>query len=154
MLSEEEIAELRPEMEALPRRQAACIEALKIVQKHRGWIDDQALRDVAEYLDMSVEALDNVATFYNHLFRKPVGRHLLRMCDSVSCWILGYDRLRECVKAALGVDLGQTTADHRFTLLTIPCLGCCDHAPALMVDDDLHQDVAPAHLADILARYE
>jgi NADH-quinone oxidoreductase subunit E len=154
MLTPEEIAEIGHAAEALPRKQAACIEALAIVQKHRRWIDDEALRDIAAHLEMSVDALEGVATFYNHVFRKPVGRHVVRLCDSVSCWMLGYDGLRAALRSELGVDLGGTTPDGRFTLLTIPCLGCCDRAPALMVDDDLHRDLTPATLADVLRRYD
>ncbi len=154
MLTPEEIDDIRHAIATLPHKQAAAIEALAIVQRHRRWIDDQALRDVGEHLEMSVAALEGVATFYNHLFRRPVGRHVVRLCDSVTCWMLGGDALRSGLRATLGVDLGETTPDDRFTLLTIPCLGCCDRAPALMIDDDLHTDLTPGALAGLLRRYD
>ena len=90
---------------------------------------------------MTPDELDGVATFYNLIFRKPVGRHVIMLCDSVSCWIMGYERLRAQPDDAAGHRLGETTADGRFTLLPIVCLGACDHAPAMMIDDDLHGDL-------------
>jgi NADH-quinone oxidoreductase subunit E len=102
---------------------------------------------------MSPEELDSVATFYNLIFRKPVGKHVMMICDSVSCWIMGYDRLRERLKASLGIDLGETTADGQFTLLPMVCLGACDHAPALMVDNELFGDLDEAKVDAIIARY-
>ena len=154
MLRPEEIRELEGEVEAMPRKDAACIEALKVVQRHRGWVTDEGLRDVAEYLGMDPAQVESVATFYNLIFRQPVGRHVILMCDSVSCWMLGYDALRRRLTRELGIELGETTPDDRFTLLPIPCLGNCDHAPALMVDENLHQDLTPDDLPGILEDYE
>ena len=154
MLSAEEIAEIEHEVAAMPLKRSACIEALKTVQRHRGWVSDEAVRDVAGYLEMSPDEVDSVATFYNLIFRHPVGRHVIFVCDSVSCWILGCDRVRQALERHLGVGFGGTSDDERFTLLPIQCLGTCDHAPALMVDDDLHQDVEPEKVGEILERYE
>jgi len=153
MLSSEERREIEGEMPRYEQRRAACIEAMKIVQRHRGWVSDEAVRDVAELLQMTPDELDGVATFYNLIFRKPVGRHVILVCDSVSCWIMGYERLRRALSTRLGVELGQTTSDGRFTLLPIVCLGTCDHAPALMIDNDLHRDLTPEQLDGILERY-
>jgi NADH-quinone oxidoreductase subunit E len=154
LLSDTEREELERELEQVPYPRAACIEGLKIVQRHRGWVSDEALRDLAEALAMSPDELDSVATFYNLIFRRPVGRHVILVCDSVSCWTLGYEDILAALEQRLGVGFGRTTEDGRFTLLPIPCLGCCDHAPALMIDEDLHQDLRPEGLDAILARYE
>jgi NADH-quinone oxidoreductase subunit E len=126
---------------------------MKIVQRHRGWISDDSLRDIAALLHMTVDELDGVATFYNLIFRRPVGRHVILVCNSVTCWMLGADRVRERLSAASGASVGATSTDDRFTLLPIVCLGACDHAPAVMIDRDLHADVDPARVADLLARY-
>ena len=155
MLSPEEKKEIDAELAHVPTKRAACIEALKIVQRHRdGWIDDEALADVAAYLEMSPAALDNVATFYSLIFRQPVGRHVILICDSVSCWITGYESLLSHQSKTLGIGLGETTDDKRFTLLPIPCLGTCDHAPAMIVDTDTHRDLTPEKIDEILAQYE
>src|SRR5678815_2636204 len=153
MLSAEEINEIETESARYPTRQAVCIDAMRIVQRHRGWVSDESLRDIAAHLGMSVTDLDSVATFYNLIFRRPVGRHVIMICDSVSCWIMGYDRMREYVGKRLGISLGETTKDNRFTLLPIVCLGCCDHAPAMMVDDTLHSDLNPEKIDRVLERY-
>ncbi len=155
MLSTEERREIEAELPRYEQKRAVCLEALKIVQRHRGgWVSDDALRDVAEFLEMTPDELDGVATFYNLVFRKPVGRHVILLCDSVSCWIMGYERLRRALGERLEISPGQTTPDGRFTLLPIVCLGTCDHAPALMIDNDLHQDVTPEQVDEILERYD
>ena len=154
MLTEKERQEIEAEIPRYPHKRAVCIEAMKIVQQHRGWVSDEAIRDIAELLQMTPEELDGIATFYNLIFRRPVGRHVIFICDSVSCWIMGYERMREHLTARLGIGLGETTRDGRFTLLPIVCLGACDHAPALMIDNDLHGDLDPEKIDTILENYE
>lgn len=153
MLSREEREEIEAELAHYEQKKAACIESLKILQRHRGWISDESLHDLAPLLEMSVHELDNVATFYNLIFRRPVGEHVILLCDSVSCWLLGYERIRSHLQDKLGIGLGQTTGDGRFTLLPMPCLGDCDHAPALMIDEDLHHDLDEVKIDQLLERY-
>lgn len=154
MLAPEERQEIEAECAHYPTRQAVCIEALKVVQRHRGWVSDEALQDVGDAVGMTPEELEGVATFYNLVFRKPVGRHVALICDSVSCWIMGYEKLCQSLTSRLEISLGETTADNRFTLLPIVCLGVCDHAPALMIDDDLYRDVEPSQLDEVLENYK
>ncbi|MCC7416799.1 MAG: NADH-quinone oxidoreductase subunit NuoE [Acidobacteria bacterium] len=154
MLSDEERHEIEAELTRYPTRRAASIDAMRIVQRHRGWVSDEALRDLAPLIQMTVDELDGVASFYNMIFRRAVGRHVILVCNSVSCWMLGAGRLLDAAAAAAGAPQGGTSADRRFTLLPIVCLGACDHAPVLMVDGDLHHDVDPADAASLLARYE
>lgn len=153
MLSKEERREIEAEEAHYRGREALGIEALKIVQRHRGWVSDEALEDVGRLLGMTRADLDGVATFYNLIFRKPVGRHVIMVCNSVSCWIMGYPGLREHLVSRLGVGLGETTRDGRFTLLPIVCLGDCDHSPVLMIDDDLHRDLTVEKVDGILEMY-
>jgi NADH-quinone oxidoreductase subunit E len=154
VLSPEERHEIELELGHYPNKRAVSIDAMRIVQRRRGWVSDEALKDIAELLEMPVDELDSVATFYNLIFRKPVGRHVIMVCDSVSCWIVGYDRVREHLTNRLGVKMGETTPDGRFTLLPIVCLGTCDRAPAMMIDDDLHRDLDPVKIDAILENYE
>jgi NADH-quinone oxidoreductase subunit E len=154
MLSAEEIHEIEHAISLVPVRKAAGIEALKIVQEHRRWVSDESLHDVAAYMKMSPEELDSVATFYNMIFRKPVGRHVILVCDSISCWVMGYENILAHLTNRLGIKLGQTTKDDRFTLLPNVCLGTCDCAPALMIDNDLYRNLTTDQLDEILAKYK
>ena len=153
MLSDEERQEIEAEMQHYDDPRAASIEALKVVQHHRGWVSDESLSDIGELLGMTTADLDGVATFYNLIFRKPVGRHVILACNSISCWIMGYESVRDYLSTHLGVKLGETTADGRFTLLPVVCLGACDHAPVMMVDDELHGDLTPERIDEILRKY-
>jgi NADH-quinone oxidoreductase subunit E len=153
MLSQDERREIEAEFPHYPTKQALSIDAMRIVQKHRGWVSDEALGDIGEVLGMSRSDLDGVATFYNLIFRKPVGKHVIYLCDSVSCWIMGCRQIGEHLTTRLGTRFGETTSDGQFTLLPIVCLGACDHAPVMMIDDDLHLDLEPAKLHTILEQY-
>lgn len=153
-LSAEEISEIEAEISHLPDRQSAAIDALMIVQRHRGWVSDESLYALAQLLEMSAAELDSIATFYNLIFRQPVGRHVVMVCDSVSCYVMGADQLATKVQDALGIKFGQTTEDGRFTLLPIVCLGACDRAPTLMIDKDLIGPVDASSLQEVFAGYK
>lgn len=153
MLTPEERSAIEHELSIVPRKSAACIEALKVVQRQRGYVSDEAIAELAAFLEMSPAELDAVATFYNLVFRRPVGRHVIYLCDSVSCWIMQSRAIKAELVRRLGVELGGTTGDHRFTLLPIQCLGVCEQAPALMIDEDVHTTLSPERLAALLARY-
>ena len=94
-----------------------------------------------------------MATFYNMIFRRPVGRHVIKVCDSISCFLTGYDALKDALMAQTGLGYGETGADGRYTLLPVCCLGNCDKGPTLMIDDDTHGPVAPADVPALLERY-
>jgi NADH-quinone oxidoreductase subunit E len=134
-------------------KRAAGLDALKVVQKRFGYVSDPHLAEVAALLEMTPAELDGVATFYNLIFRRPVGRHVILLCDSVACWVMGERAARAQIRERLGINPGETTADGRFTLLPIVCLGHCDHAPAMMVDEDQHGDLDAERLDAILDRY-
>jgi NADH-quinone oxidoreductase subunit E len=153
MLTETEISKIEHELQLVPVRKAAVIEALKIVQQQRRWVSDENVEDIAALLGMSADEVDSVATFYNLIFRRPVGKHVILLCDSISCWVMGYGDIRNALMDHLQIKYGQTTADGRFTLLPNPCLGTCDHAPALMIDNDLYQDVKMDMIKGILDKY-
>ncbi|MGZ8250341.1 NADH-quinone oxidoreductase subunit NuoE [Methylomagnum sp.] len=150
-LTESETTAIRAAASHYPEPAAAAIEALQIVQQHRRWVSDAALHAVAELLGMSPAELDSVATFYNLIYRKPVGEKVIHYCDSVSCWLMGADAIRDHISQRLGVGLGETTADGRFTLLPICCLGACDHAPALMMGGEVYGDLDVGRVDEILA---
>jgi len=152
-LSAEERHEIEHALSHYPDSRAASIDALKAVQKHRGYVPDEAIAPVAEAIGISAADLEGVATFYSLIFRRPVGRNVIKVCDSISCFLTGYDELKAELSKQLGIQYGQTTPDNRFTLLPICCLGACDRGAALMINDDLHGPVEPADVKKLLEAY-
>jgi len=150
--------ELRAEVLALadqaPTRRAACIDALKAVQARCRFVDDEALAETAALLEMPAAELDEVATFYNLIFRRPVGETVLLICNSITCWMLGAEEISAHVCSRLGIQPGGTSADGRFTLLPIVCLGHCDHAPAMLAGERLYGDVTVERLDALLEKQE
>jgi len=151
MLTEQEKQEIEEELAHLPTRQAGCIDALKVVQKHRGWVSDEALDDLSPVLGMSPAEIDSVATFYNLIFRKPVGKHVILICDSISCWVMGEESILAYLQRKLGIKLGQTTADGMFTLIPTVCLGHCEQAPVMMMDGDIIGNLTEEKIDQILS---
>jgi NADH-quinone oxidoreductase subunit E len=134
--------------EPIPR--AAGISALRYVQQARRTINDTILAEIAGELAMSPAELDEVATFYNLIFRRPVGETVIFLCNSVTCWMLGQPALERHLRVQLGLKPGETTADGKYTLLPIVCLGHCDHAPAMLLGDTLHGDLDIERLEALL----
>jgi NADH-quinone oxidoreductase subunit E len=153
MLSPKEKKEIQEETKLYPYPAAACIDALKIVQEHRGWISDEAVSDIAAELGMPAEEVESIATFYTRIYRKPVGRNIILVCDNISCMIMGYESVYKKISEKLSIRFGETTADGRFTLLPISCLGDCDHAPSMMINNDLHNKLEISKIDEILENY-
>ncbi|WP_407926506.1 NADH-quinone oxidoreductase subunit NuoE [Aquipseudomonas ullengensis] len=152
-LSETERSAIEHEMHHYEDPRAASIEALKIVQKARGWVPDGAADAIGEILGIPASDVEGVATFYSQIFRQPVGRHIIRVCDSMTCFVGGHENLLGSLKDKLGIVPGQTTTDGRFTLLPVCCLGNCDKAPAVMIDDDTYGNLDANGIAQLLEAY-
>ncbi|MDF2176650.1 NADH-quinone oxidoreductase subunit NuoE [Aliiglaciecola sp. CAU 1673] len=136
------------------QRPAAAIDALMIVQQQRGWVDDERLYALAELLGMSATELEGVATFYNHIYRQPVGRHVIHLCNSISCWLQDVGALEQHLCERLSIRMGQTSQTGQITLLPNVCLGCCDKAPAMMLDGELIMDLDKDKLDSILDKLQ
>ncbi len=135
---------------AQPTPHAACITALRHIQEQRRFISDDILAEIAGLLGMSTAELDEVATFYNLIFRRPVGETVIFLCNSITCWMLGQPALEAHLHKRLGIRPGETSADGKYTLLPIVCLGHCDHAPAMLAGETLHGDLTAAKLDALL----
>jgi NADH-quinone oxidoreductase subunit E len=153
MLTEQEKQEILDEAKHYPYPGVACLDALKIVQAHRGWIEDEVVKDIASILDISAEKVEGVASFYTRIYRRPVGRHVILICDSISCMIMGYQPVYDYISKKLGINFGETTSDNRFTLLPVTCLGNCDQAPTMMIDNDLFNMVGIENIDRLLENY-
>lgn len=141
VLSGKEIAAIEHECSLYESRPAAAIDALQIVQSERRWISDESLYAIADMLGMSATELEGVATFYNLIYRHPVGEHVIHLCNSISCWLHDYQTIADHLSKTLNIEFGQTTKDGKITLLPNVCLGCCDKAPALMLDGELVENL-------------
>ena len=141
VLTCQEISNIEHECSQYQDRAAAAIDALLAIQRSRGWVNDDCLYAIAECLGMSAAQLEGVATFYNHIYRHPVGDHVIHLCNSISCWLADYQLIAETLKSELDIDFGETTADGKVTLLPNVCLGCCDKAPAMMLDGELLENL-------------
>lgn len=153
LLTDEERHEIEHHMAHYEDPRAASIDALKLIQKHHGWVSDSAIVAIAGVLGIPAADVDGVATFYNKIFRKPVGRNVIFVCDSIGCFLTGYEDLIAAIKQHLNLDYGQTTPDNRYTLLPICCLGNCDKGPTLMINDDTHGPVSIEQISSLLEQY-
>lgn len=153
-LSAEELDAIEHEKHHYEDPRAASIEALKLVQKKRGWVPDGAISAIAEVLGIPASDVEGVATFYSQIYRRPVGRHVIRYCDSVVCYINGYHAIEAALQKKLDIKPGQTTFDGRFTLLPTCCLGNCDKGPSMMIDEDTHEQLKPEDIDKLLEQYQ
>jgi NADH-quinone oxidoreductase subunit E len=153
MITDDEKREIEALKARFPRPQAASLEAMQVLINRRGWVPDEELAELAGMLDMSAEELDSTATFYNQVYRKKTGRHVILVCDSFACWVMGYDDIMNHLKARLGVEIGGTTPDGRFTLLPVVCIGACEQAPAMIVDGELYGYLTPQRIDEILEKH-
>ncbi|MBL4940435.1 MAG: NADH-quinone oxidoreductase subunit NuoE [Colwellia sp.] len=149
-LSSAELTAIEQEVSIMATREAAGIEALKVVQQHRGWISDESLIAIAQCLHISSAQLEGVATFYNLIYRQKVGHYVIHLCDSISCHLTGYDEILEIIKQHLSIDYGQTTVDGQFTLLSNVCLGSCDKSPAMMINSTHYHSLTAESVIAIL----
>jgi NADH-quinone oxidoreductase subunit E len=152
VLTDKEIEAIEHECSFYATRAAAAIDALQIVQRQRRWISDESLYAIADMLDMSGTELEGIATFYNLIYRRPVGEHVIHLCNSISCWLHDYHPLADYLCKTLNIELGQTTQDGKITLLPNVCLGCCDKAPALMLDGELIESLNIEVINNLLVR--
>lgn len=137
-----------------PVVRASCIDVLKLVQRNHRYISDQMLAEIASILKMSITELDEVATFYNLIYRQTVGETVILLCDSITCWMMGRNKIAENIRARLSIKDGETTADGKYTLLPIVCLGHCDHAPAMLMGQTLVGDLDSTKIDKIFPRSE
>ena len=115
-----------------PREKA--IDVMFEIQELQGWMSDEAMVEAAELLGMTPLELEELATFYDYIYRSPVGKYVIKVCDSTVCWLEGHQRVIDYISSRLGVPMGGTSADRLFTLLPVCCIGYCDRAPAMVIN--------------------
>jgi NADH-quinone oxidoreductase E subunit len=132
------------------RRRSAVLPALYLAQYQQGYITANAIRHVAELLGITRADVEDVVSFYTMFYTKPMGRFVLQVCRTLSCALNGAERVTEALTAALGIEPGQTDASRTFTLIEVECLGACDRAPVVMVNDAWHECLKPEDAAKLV----
>ncbi len=149
-LSEAGEAEFNKLLGRYPDRQAALLPALYVAQHEFGHLSNDALRLVAQRLELTPAYVYGVATFYTMYNKQPVGKYLVQVCSNISCSLMGGEQMFSYVSRKLGIKDGETTPDKKFTLLKVECLGACGNAPMMQVNDDYHEDLTQEKVDQIL----
>jgi len=132
------------------QRKSAILYALYLAQGQQGYLTGNAMAFVAQQIGCSRADVEDVVSYYTMFYTKPVGKRVINVCRTLSCALLGAERVTEALSAKLGIKPGQTTADGEFTLIEVECLGACDRAPVLMVNDDWHERLAPEQASQFI----
>jgi NADH-quinone oxidoreductase subunit E len=134
-----------------PDRRSAVLDALRLAQEeHGGWLPPEALREVADALEVTPAFVLSIASFYDMLHLEPVGRHMIEVCTNLSCALAGAQAVVDAFASELGVAPGETTEDGGFTLRAIECAGGCGRAPVVVVDHRYHEPVRPEDVPAII----
>ena len=139
--------------EIIPRyetRRGALLPALHAVQHEHGWLPMQALEEVAEFLGLSAASVLDTASFYEEFWLKPKGEHVIAVCRSMACEVCDHKAVTDACRDKLGIEVGETTPDGRFTLIELECLGACGGAPAALFDETLHENATPEQIKKLI----
>ena len=131
-------------------RLACTMPGLHLIQHEYGWIPAQAMEELADFLGISAADVLDCASFYEEYWLKPKGKHLISVCRSIACEFCGQPGVTQAVKDKLGIDVGETTDDGRFTLIELECLGACGGGPAILIDEKLHENVKPGAISSLI----
>ncbi len=132
----------------------AAIDVMFALQSHYGYLSDEALEEGAGLLRMTPLELEELATFYDFIYREPVGRYVIHICDGVVCWMNGYPPIRDYLFQKLGIGLGETTKDGLFTILPTACIGYCDLSPAVLINGRPYGPLTPEKIDDLVERFK
>ncbi|MFB3895850.1 MAG: NADH-quinone oxidoreductase subunit NuoE [bacterium] len=151
MLSESIIQSLNELIKIYPNNRSALLPALNLVQQEMGYISVDSMRDIAVFLDIEPIEVEETMSYYTTFHREPIGKYLIQVCTNISCSLLGAEHLVEYLKQKLGIGINQTTPDKKFTLVTVECLGACDTAPVMMINQEYYHKLTPEKIDAILA---
>jgi NADH-quinone oxidoreductase E subunit len=135
-----------------PIKRAAIMPTLWLAQEEFGWLSTEVLEYVAELLELSPAFVASVASFYTMYYKRPMGRHHVQVCTNLSCALVGADRIVDCLRDRLGIDVGETSADGKFSLSVVECLASCGTAPMLQVNDDYVENLTPERVLELIDR--
>ncbi len=152
MLPKELLEGLQKRIAEIDHPRELAIDVMVALQNYYGYFTDEALQEAANLLGMTTLELEELATFYDFIFREPVGKYVIMVCDSVVCWVNGYGSVVDHLRSKLGIQLGGTTEDGLFTLLPVACIGYCDRSPAMLINRRVYGFLTPERIDGILER--
>ena len=150
MLSETACRQIQALMDTYPRKRSALIPALQLAQKEAGHISPELVCEIAQLFSLSPNEVNEVASFYTMLHRKPVGKYVLQVCTNISCLLCNAEEIMEHLTRRLGIGPGETTPDNKFTLIEVECLGSCGTSPVVQINDRYYENLTPEKLDQIL----
>jgi NADH-quinone oxidoreductase subunit E len=154
MLSEKAIGEINKIKSKYQDARSCLLPSLYVVQRESGWIAPDAMAAIGELLNVPKATVKGTATFYAMFIHKPMGRHLIQLCTNVACMVMGAERLVDMLKEKYGLVPNGTTADGRFSLVIMECIGACGTAPAMLVDTNFHDNLTEENIVKILETYK
>jgi NADH-quinone oxidoreductase subunit E len=152
MLPKELQEKLRSQISKVEHPRELAVDIMFALQNHYGYLHDEALEEGARLLKMTPLELEELATFYDFIYREPVGRFVIHVCDGVVCWMNGYDSVLDYLSKKLGIKPGETTEDGVFTILPTACIGYCDLSPAMLINGRPYGPLTPEKIDEILNR--
>ena len=153
MLPKELEDTLRTEIAKAEYPREAAVDVMFALQNHYGYLSDEALEQGAALLGMTPLELEELATFYDFIYREPVGRYVIHVCDGVVCWMNGYPSVLEYLFKKLEIGPGETTEDRLFTILPTACIGYCDLSPAVLINGRPYGPLTPEKIDELLDRF-
>ena len=154
MLPKEIRDALERQIAAVQHPREMVVDVMFALQDHYGYLSDRAVAEAADLVGMSPLEVEELATFYSFIYREPVGKYVIHLCDSLICMMEGYQTLRDYLSAKLGIRMGETTKDGLFTLLPVCCIGYCDRSPAMLINRKVYGPLTPEKIDTILARLQ
>ena len=152
MLPEDLKRNLEEHITSVDHPRELAVDVMFALQDHFGYLSDEAVEETARMLDMTPLEVEELATFYTFTYREPVGKYVIHVCDSVICWMDGYESLKDYLCQTLGINVGETTTDGLFTLLPVCCIGYCDQSPAMLINKKVYGHLTPEKIDTIIEK--
>jgi len=150
MLSETACRQIQALISKYPRKRSALIPSLQIAQKEIGYLNHDAMQEIARMFELSPNEVHEVISFYTMFYRKPVGKYVILVCTNISCLLCNAEEILAHLTRKLGIKPGETTPDNKYTLMEVECLGSCGTSPVIQINEDYYEDLTPEKLDRIL----
>ena len=135
-----------------PRKRSALIPSLQLAQKETGYLSNEVIAEIARIFELSPNEVNEVASFYTMLYKKPVGKYVIQVCTNISCMLCDGEKILDHLVRRLGIKPGETSADRKFTLIEVECLGSCGTSPVIQINEDYYEDLTTEKVDQILDR--